>query len=256
VEIEILGAHNAESRDTRLVCILIDGVLVLDAGGLTSGLSLSAQQTLKAILLSHHHYDHVRDVAMLGLNTMEMGTIEVWAPGEVLQVLVSHFMDGVVYPRLAERPTPERPSLRLCPLEPLEPLTIQGYRVLAMPVKHAVPTVGYLVASAEGRGLFYTGDTGPGLAECWQQVSPEVLITEVTLSDRFERAALTTGHLTPRLLKGELVEFRKLRGYLPRVILVHMSPYVEAEIGEEVGRVAGELGADIALGHEGMRVTI
>ena len=44
MEVRILGAHSSEAEGQRMVSFLIDGVLVLDAGGLTSALSLSEQQ--------------------------------------------------------------------------------------------------------------------------------------------------------------------------------------------------------------------
>ena len=62
MNIRILGAHNVESRTTRCISLLIDNTVAIDAGGLTSGLSISAQQRLKALLLTHQHYDHIRDI--------------------------------------------------------------------------------------------------------------------------------------------------------------------------------------------------
>ena len=64
------------------------------------------------------------------------------------------------------------------------------------------------------------------------------------------------GHLTPQLLQQELLEFRKVKGYLPRVVLVHMNPHLEKEIQEEIAQVAKELEADITLAHEGMRLDL
>ena len=256
MKVRLLGAHNAESLDTKLVSILIDGVLALDAGGLTSGLTLAQQAALKAVLLTHRHYDHIRDIAMLGLNTLERGTTAIYAPADVLDALVSHFLDGAIYPRLTERPSPDRPSLRLCPLEPLKEEMVEGYGVLPVPVSHGVPAVGYQVTSADGRALFYTGDTGPGLARCWEAVNPQLLIIETTLPDRFEEAALASRHLTPRHLGEELARFREMKGYLPRVILVHMSPYLDEEIRGEVEGVGRKLGVPIALGSAGMEVEI
>jgi ribonuclease BN (tRNA processing enzyme) len=118
-----------------------------------------------------------------------------------------------------------------------------------------VPTVGYQL-SAGGKTFFYTGDTGPGLAECWKVVSPQLLITEVTASDKYTEWAAEGGHLTPSLLQRELEDFRKLKGYLPRVIVVHMSPHLEKDIAAEVPKVAKKLNADISLAYEGMEVSL
>ena len=65
-------------------------------------------------------------------------------------------------------------------------------------------------------------------------------------------ALRTVGHLCPQSLKEELVEFRRVKGYLPRVVAVHLSPLAEDEIRRELAEVAVELGADITLGREGI----
>jgi len=115
--------------------------------------------------------------------------------------------------------------------------------------------VGYQL-SADGRKFFYTADTGPGLAECWNHVSPQLLIIEVTGSNKFTEWAVGGGHLTPSLLERELKAFRELKGYLPRVIIVHMSPYLEKEIAAEIAKVAKALSASITLAREGMEINL
>ena len=69
MEIQILGAHQLESKGTRLTSLLIDGTLAIDAGGLTSALSLPEQEKIKTVLLTHHHFDHSRDLVTLAANT-------------------------------------------------------------------------------------------------------------------------------------------------------------------------------------------
>jgi len=75
MELEILGAHNCESRDAKLTSLLIDGTVVIDAGSLTSSLSLEAQQRVKAILITHRHFDHIRDLATFGMNAYMSGYV-------------------------------------------------------------------------------------------------------------------------------------------------------------------------------------
>ncbi len=73
MNIRFLGAHNCEWPKTRLISLLIDDVLAIDAGALTSSLSLEGQQKIKAILLTHQHYDHVRDIPTLAMNLFLSG---------------------------------------------------------------------------------------------------------------------------------------------------------------------------------------
>jgi ribonuclease BN (tRNA processing enzyme) len=206
-------------------------------------------------LLSHHHYDHIRDVPAIALATHQR-TIEVYAPAATLDVLSSYLLDGTIYPKFTEWPSPEKPRLKLRSLEPYKEELIAGYSALALPVYHTIPTVGYQLTSGEGKSLFYSSDTGPGLSACWDYISPQLLIVELTFPDRLGDVALGTGHLCPRLLGHELSEFRCSKGYLPPVVLVHINPAVEVEIKGEIAQVAQELGASITLGYEGLRLSL
>lgn len=254
VKIKFLGAHNRESKSTKLVSLLIDDYLALDAGGLTSSLSFPAQQKIKALLLTHQHYDHIRDVPALAMNFYLSGaSINIYSIPPVGEALTRCLLDGQLYPNFLERPE-GNPTIRFTLVEPLRAELIEGYHVFAVPVTHSVPTVGYQITSPESKVLFYAGDTGPGLAACWQQVSPQLLVIEVTAPDRYEAFGRQTGHLTPSLLKEELVAFRELKGYLPRVVTVHMNPALETEIKAEIAAVAEELNSSITLGYEGMQL--
>jgi len=252
MKIKLLGAHSGESKATRLTTLLIDDVLVVDAGGLTSSLSFPAQQKLKAILLTHQHYDHIRDVPTIVFNFANWPLeIDIYSTALVYETLATHLLNGKVYPQLLGWP-PEKPRIRFTVIGPYEARQVAGYTVLAVPVKHSLGTVGYEITSPEGKVVFYTGDTGPGLDSCWQRVNPQLLITEVSAPDRLQEFYQGRGHLTPGLLKQELESFRRLKGYLPDVVIVHMTPELEAEIKAEVAGVARDLGHPIVVGDEGM----
>ncbi|MBC8477029.1 MAG: lactamase [Dehalococcoidia bacterium] len=256
MNIRFLGAHNIESQETGCICLLIDDVLAIDAGALTSSLSFAAQRALKAVLLTHRHYDHIRDVPSLAMNFYHSGTsVCVYSTKDVYETLSSYLFDGRLYPNFLERPA-ENPAVRFTIMEPYSIEQIAGYSVLPVPVNHSVTTVGYQVTSPEGKALFYTADTGPGLEECWQHVSPRVLITEVTLPDRFSEIALEAGHMTPTLLKQEMLTFRKVKGYLPEIVTVHMSPEMEDEIRIQIKDVAETLGTPITIAYEGMQLQV
>jgi ribonuclease BN (tRNA processing enzyme) len=255
MDIELLGAHNCESQDTRFVSLLIDGALALDAGGLTSNLSFDEQLGLEALLLTHQHYDHVRDVPAIAMNYyLAGGVLDIYSTDVVQEVLAS-LMNGGLYPAFLERP-PGKPTINFNAVETGKAFQIGGYAVLPVAVNHGVPGIGYQVASPDGNSVFYTGDTGPGLADCWKLISPKMLVIEVTATNQYEDFAREAGHLTPGLLKEELTLFHGLKGYLPEVVIVHMSPGLEDEIAAEIDEVSENLDAPITLGHEGMYITL
>ena len=256
MNIKVLGAHNCESQSSKLVSLLIDDVLAMDAGGLTASLPFSAQLKLKAILLTHHHYDHIRDIPVLAMNLfLRFSSINVYSTQEVYDALATHLLNGNIYPNFLEQPQQD-PTIRFTVMEPYQTRQVEGYSIMSTKSNHSIPTVGYQVTSPDGKKVFYTGDTGPDLTDCWQYISPQLLISEVTASDRYEEFAKEKGHLTPNLLRQELITFQELKGYLPQVVVVHMSPNVEKEIEAEIAVVAKALNHPVTLAHEGMEIIL
>ena len=258
MEIQILGAHLAEVKGARLTSLLIDGTLVVDAGGLTSALSLPEQEKIKTVLLTHHHFDHTRDLVTLAANATYywQGRVLVYALRYTLDVVSSCLLNGKIYANFFEYPSKEKPTLILEAIESYNRKTIAGYDVLAVPVNHSVPAVGYQITSSDGKSLFYTGDTTVGISDQWQHVSPQLLIVEVAGPNKYGDWLKKAGHLCAGFLREELIQFRLCRGYLPRIIVIHIGNPYEQEIKEEVSQVAQELEADISLGYEDMKITL
>lgn len=256
MDIQVLGAHNCESQSSRFACLLIDDKLAIDAGALTSSLSLPAQQKLKAILLTHQHYDHIRDIPAIAMNFfLDETTINIYSTLPVRDALATHLLNGKLYPKFLEQPQ-GNPTIKFIIIEPGKTEQIEGYGIMAVPVNHTGPTFGYQVTSPDGKTVFYTSDTGSGLTKCWEQVSPQLLIIEVTAPDKYKEWATQPGHLTPSLLKQELINFRELKGYLPQVVVVHMNPRLEKEIETEIEAIARTLNNPITLAHEGMHLQL
>jgi ribonuclease BN (tRNA processing enzyme) len=234
-------------------CILIDNKLVLDAGGLTASLSLKAQTRLKTVCITHAHYDHVRDIPALGMNLyLNRSSIKICATPQVYDMLTRYLLNDDLYPNWFKLSV-----FTFTRLEPYQYQMVDDYTIMAVPVNHPVPTVGYQVSGSEGKTIFYTGDTGVGLIDCWQHVSPQLLIIEVTASNRYEESIGNGAkHLTPRLLQRELEVFRNIKGYLPQILLMHMHPPLEDEIKAEIVAVAESLNCSITLAYEGLKLNL
>lgn len=250
MQIRFLGAHNTETQTARLPGVLIDNRLALDAGSLTSALSLEEQLKLDAILLTHGHFDHIRDIPVIAMNCFLNNTgTRVYGSAAVRQALADYILNGEIYSRFLEKP-----ALDFRVIEPFKPFAIGEYRITAIPVNHSVPAVGFYITFHD-RKLFYSGDTGPGLESCWKLISPDILIIEVTASNRWEDFGHQSQHLTPDILRRELLSFQNIRHYLPRVIIQHLNPFLEADIRVEIEQVARELKADITLAYESLEIS-
>jgi phosphoribosyl 1,2-cyclic phosphodiesterase len=103
-----------ESRDTRMESHLIDDVLALDAGGLTRALTFDEQKGIRAIILSHRHFDHVKDLLPLGIAIRTSGvTVEIYAIQDTADFVKSKLLDGSLFPDFLGFPSVENPVFHM-----------------------------------------------------------------------------------------------------------------------------------------------
>ena len=257
MKLHILGAHNVASRDTRPASLVVDGVLALDAGSIASGLTFEEQRAIRAVLLSHRHFDHLRDLPLLGQATRDVGaTVDVFGIADTVDAVKAHLLNDVIFSDFTRKPSPEAPKFRLRTVQTGKPFAVAGdYGVVAMPVVHSAPAVAYVV-EREGRRVLYTGDCGGGLPAFGALPPVHLLVSEVNYPNRLEAKAHENGHYTPTLLSKDLAALRKRWRTLPRVLVVHMVPAYEEEIRDELTEVAANLPVDITPAHEGMMLWV
>jgi len=142
----------------------------------------------------------------------------VVGPAATLATLSEHLFNGQLWPDFTALPAPGAGVLRWEAIEPGQAMSIKGYTVTAIGVDHAVPAVGYRVQRGSV-ALLYTGDTGPTW-QIWEHASGvAALIVEVSFPNGQEVLCRQCGHLTPRLLAGELAKIPELP---PRILVMHL----------------------------------
>lgn len=245
--LRVLGSAGAEFPDFRPPAFLVDGRLLLDAGTVGAVLSEDEQWGIQDILITHSHLDHIRGIPNLADNIIIKNlrhSVTIHGTDDVISAMRAHLFNNIIWPDFTRIPDPESPVLCFSRIEPFSTLSIGEYEVLAVPVDHTVPAVGYIVRCA-GSTLAYSGDTGP-TDQFWKYASgADVLIVEVSFPNSMESLALLTRHLTCGLLAEEL----KKIPVLPRRILVtHPKPQHVETIRAEIATI----GLDrIELLHDG-----
>lgn len=225
MRVKVCGCYGGETIDTALTGFVLDGVLALDAGSLTRSLTLAEQQSIRHILITHTHLDHIKDLAFLSDNVI--GTIEkpiqIWSIASNIEVIQKHLMNDRVWPDFSKLPTEAAPTIQFNVIEEEKPFMVEDYECFAVRTNHPVPNVGYLVRGKKGTFCF-SGDTGV-TERLWQVVNDRKdmigLITEVSFPNEQEWLADVSGHLTPKMLSAQ-VGLLKDRKY--PVFLSHMKP--------------------------------
>ena len=242
MELRILGCHGGETPQHKTSSFLIDGRIALDAGAVTSMLTLEEQRKLDTVLVSHAHLDHIKDLATLADNRCQQGgpTLVIAGVPTTIEVLKKHFFNDLIWPDFSRIPAGDGPTVRFEPIEPETPTEIGGVSVRAVMVNHTIDTSAFLVTTKTG-SIAYSGDTGPTdrfFDVLARQDDLKALLMEVSFPDEHHQLAKVSGHHTPETLAVDLDKLDGKRG-LP-VLLYHIKPVFEAAVEKQLNRIRGQ----------------
>jgi ribonuclease BN (tRNA processing enzyme) len=241
VELRVIGCHGGETPRHRTCAFVVDDVLAIDAGSLTSGMEVDAQGRLQACLVSHSHLDHIRDLATLADNRCQMRspTLVVAGTRATIDTLRRHFFNGLVWPDFAQISSGNGPTIEYLELEPEKPTLVAGKTVRAVLVDHTIEAASFVIDDGGG-SIAYSGDTGP-TERMWQVLNQEpnlkALLMEVSFPDREQWLATASGHHTPRTLALDLAKYRAPAD-LP-TLLYHIKPVFQAEVERACAALPG-----------------
>lgn len=246
MNIKVLGCHGSDqllsdASDARksISCgtcgFLFNGTLLVDAGTVGKRLRLDEQRAIRHVLLSHLHFDHIKELPTLADNRFDSGTdsLVVASIPEVLGGLKTHIFNGKVYPDFFHLPTPDHPILTSQALSPGQEYPLSGLHVIPIRVNHLVPAVGFLIKDEQSTVL-YSGDTHH-TEDIWrlarQMPDLKAAFVESSYPDHMADLAVRSKHLTPSMLRKE---FEKLGRPDLRLYVFHMKPRFRDQIVAEL----------------------
>lgn len=239
MKLRVLGCSGGELPRHRTTCFLVDGRLAIDAGALTASLPLDELLEVDDILLTHSHFDHVKDVPLLTdlLVGRRTTPVRVHASTACARTLRESVFNDELWPDFTRIPDHHSPVIAIHPFDPARPFKIGKYTVSPVPVSHPVESVGFVLS--DGRSaIAISGDTGP-TSRFWKRVNAEkrlkALLVELSFPNALQDLADLSGHLTPRTLVGELGKLER-NGY--PVLLYHLKPAHHAQLKRELARLA------------------
>lgn len=254
MELTVLGCHGGETPKHRSTSFVLDGSLGIDAGATTSMLALEAQIALDAVLVSHAHFDHVRDLATLADNRCQGATKPLVVAGSkfTIQALKRHFFNDVLWPDFSAIPLVDAPGARTIEfreIEPEETALIAGYAVRPVLVSHTIESAGFVI-ERDGTALAYSGDTGP-TDRFWEVLAEtpnlKAILQEVSFPNDYGWLARVSGHHTPNTLASDL---RKLsRKHIP-VLLYHIKPSFQPQVERDLAALRDDDLEVLSLGDE------
>jgi len=250
MRITFLGTGSAmptgERFQTGLLLQSGDDRLLVDCGsGTLHGLAQTnvGYEHVDTLLLTHHHLDHVSDLAPLlkarwvdGRETMTVAGPE-GTPELVRDVLDTHeYMQ-------------DRLDLTLRTIEPTgDPAEVAGFEVAATETRHSMYCLAYRFEN-EGPAFVFSGDSEAftGLVEFADGAA--VLAHDCSFPDEVE----VSNHPTPATL-GEALAAADAE--IGRVYLTHLYPHVRGHEEEMLESIGEHYGGDVRFARDGLSVDV
>lgn len=243
MKIKVLGCHGSDlllttpsrTHTCRTCGFLLDDILLLDAGTVASTLEMSQLHRIRAAVLSHVHFDHIKGLPTLADNLVgcQQAPVILASIPAVLDSLQTHIFNDEVYPDFLRLPSPTNPVFTRQDLAVHEETFIAGFGITPIPVNHLVPTVGFLIRK-ELSSVLYSGDTFL-TEEIWKRAAAEptlkAVFIETSFPNEMEDLARMTKHLTPSLVAAEL---DKLGRRDVAVYAYHLKPHFRDRIVDQL----------------------
>jgi ribonuclease BN (tRNA processing enzyme) len=230
-----IDSNGQISLEQRLTCFLIDDSVAIDAGSLAISATERQRRTVRDIIVTHPHIDHVASLPIFidDLFSSLQEPVRVYATQEVINILERDLFNWALYPRFSELKNMYGSVLEYVPVEIGKEFKVAHLRVRAIPVTHSVPTIGLIVSDGTSTVAF-SSDTAK-TEEFWHAVNSvdrvSAIFIEASFPDSMTELATVSFHLTPNSLKEEL---SKLERQDVEVLAVHLKPSFRAEVVKEL----------------------
>jgi 3',5'-cyclic-nucleotide phosphodiesterase len=241
MQLRVLGCAGGSAPGRLLSSYLVDDVLAIDAGALTTALTTRAQHGVRAVALTHGHLDHVWTLPFFLVHRFDSAvpTCGVYASDYTIETVKRHLFNERIWLDIDVLRVEDRPLATWHALEPGGSTQIAGrYAVDAIALTHTVPSQAYCVHDGD-HALIVCGDTMTTDA-VWAFASGvdglAGIFVECSWPDAVREIAVASGHMTPAMLAKDL---EKLEADVP-IHVTHVKPAYEDDTRADLAALADD----------------
>lgn len=193
-------------------CFVIDGSVAIDAGSLATSATPDEFTSVRDIVLSHSHLDHISGLPLFidDLFPSLNEPVRVHASRSVIDSLEEHVFNWIIYPRFSELNNEYGPVIEYHEFANASSFEVRHLTVTPIDVNHKVPSSGFVITDQKTT-IAISGDTAE-TDGFWEAVNKlenlDALFIECAFPNEHEELAEKSFHLTPRKLKTELKRFK------------------------------------------------
>ena len=147
--------------EQRLTCFVIDDCVAVDAGSIAIALNGEQRNTVRDIIVTHPHMDHVASLPIFidDLYPSLQEPVRIYATAEVIELLERDVFNWNVYPRFSDLKNDYGPVMEYIPIPIGAPFRVAHRR-----------SVGRLMAGKESPGNRADHRSQSTALQAWQQI--------------------------------------------------------------------------------------
>jgi len=217
---------------------VIDDRVTIDAGSIGIALSDAQQTTVRDVIVTHPHMDHIASLPIFvdDLFGDLREPVRIHATSEVIELLKADVFNDTVYPKFDLLKNAHGHVMQYVPFEVGREFKVAHLTCTAVSVNHIVPTIGLLLTDGVTTVAF-SSDTAE-TEEFWELVNQSkklhALFIEASFPDSMEGLAKASKHLTPASLRSELT---KLNHNGMDILAVHLKPAHREKVVSELNQL-------------------
>lgn len=213
--IKVLGASGSYSHTTEASSFLIEKNIVIDAGNIIQSMNNTCCE-LEHIFITHTHFDHIVDLPFIleSYFKCRKKPLKIYALEQNLFTLQQYLFNWSIWPdfvKIMNKDDKDNPSLQLIPIKYGETIKIDSIELTPIWANHTIETCGFQIKK-NGQSFLFSGDTylNEDLIHLLNEDKTITsLLIDVSFSSHEEDLALTSKHLTPKLLKQMLSSLKR-----------------------------------------------
>lgn len=209
--IKVLGAAGSYSHISDSTAFLIEKNIVIDAGNIIKSMGNKCCE-LEHIFITHTHFDHIVDLPFILGSYFECREkpLKIYVLETNLLILQKYLFNWSIWPnfeKIMNKNNTDSNYLELIPIKYGETITIDDIEITPIWANHTIDTCGFKIKK-NNQSILFSGDTyiNENLIDILNNDKTiSSLLIDVSFSSEQEHLALTSKHLTPKLLKQMLL---------------------------------------------------
>jgi len=232
------GSFGGTLLEKRCMTMKISPEIIIDTGAVLAKMSIDEILKLKHIIITHAHFDHIKDLAGIAdiFTSKGKNNITIHSTKYTANLIKQHIFNNTIWPDFTKIPSKTQPTVKFKYFKEDTSFTINDFSFYPIEMNHSIESMGFII-SKNNQSFAYSGDTAISsnfIEKLKMATNLRAVFWEVSFPNRMENIALSSGHLTPLLLENELKKIKNLN--IP-VYVFHIKPGVFDETVNEIKKI-------------------